>query len=83
VITRSRGSHYIGTSYIVIPHSGTVRITHAPLGPKVITSAQRHGELEFTGRRGMTGTLNLGDYTATLATGQVIHARAHPFPRQP
>lgn len=58
--------------YIVVPHSGAVEITRAPLGPEVVTSAQRHGELQFTSERGITGAVLVGEDTATLSTGEVI-----------
>ncbi len=44
-----------------IPGSGPVRITSAPLGHKVMTSAQRRGDLRFKGKNGVTGTLHLED----------------------
>jgi hypothetical protein len=78
VIERRRGQH-LRNRYIVVPDSGATKITHAPTGPKVITSAQHRGELKFTSRRGATGTVNLADDTATLSTGEVIHARDRPF----
>jgi hypothetical protein len=78
VITRIRGSHAAGREYVVIPDSGAVKITDAPLGPKVVTSAQT-GELQFKGKRGVTGTLNLADDTATLSTGAVIQPTDRPF----
>jgi hypothetical protein len=64
--------------YIVVPRSGAVKITDAPLGCEVITWAQRRGELEFKGRRGVTGTLNLRGETVTLSTGEVIESTASP-----
>jgi hypothetical protein len=56
-----------------VPQSGALKITDAPLGPEAATSAQR-GELEFTSKRGTTGTLDLSTDTVTLATGEVIKA---------
>ena len=80
VINRSRGETGGGyIRYIVIPDSGATRITHAPLGPTVVTSAQRHGELKFTSQRGVTGTVSLEDDTATLSTGEVIQATDRPY----
>jgi hypothetical protein len=80
VIARSRGETGGGyLRYIVIPGSGATRITHAPLGPTVVTSAQRHGELKFTSQRGVTGTVSLEDDTATLSTGEVIQATDRPY----
>jgi hypothetical protein len=46
--------------------AGPLKITRAPLGAAVETSAQRRGNLEFTGRRGITGTLHLKDDTVTI-----------------
>jgi hypothetical protein len=54
-----------------VPQSGALKITDAPLGPEVATSAQS-AELEFTSKRGTTGTLDLSTDTVTLATGEVI-----------
>jgi hypothetical protein len=56
-----------------VPDSGPLKITNAPLGPEVVTSAQR-AQLPFTSKRGITGTLNLSMDTITLSTGQVIQA---------
>jgi hypothetical protein len=82
VITRTQGEqHELPTSYIVLPGSGTTRITHAPLGPRVVTGAQRHGEFKFKSRRGIKGTISLSDDTATLSTGEVIQARNRPYPQ--
>lgn len=82
VITRTRGGyHQLPTHYIVVPGSGATRITQAPLGPKVVTSAQRDGKFKFTSRRGIKGTISLADDTATLSTGQVIQAGNKPYAR--
>jgi hypothetical protein len=82
VITRTKGEyHQLPTHYIVVPGSGATRITQAPLGPKVVTSAQRDGEFKFTSRRGINGTISLADDTATLSTGEVIQARNKPYAR--
>ncbi len=78
VINRIRGSHALDGLYIVIPDSGAVKITDAPLGPKVVTSAQQ-GELQFKSKRGLTGTVNLSDDTATLSTGAVIQPTKRPL----
>jgi hypothetical protein len=56
---------------IDVPDSGPLKITGAPLGPDVATSAQR-GQLEFTSKRGITGTLDLSTDAVTLATGQLF-----------
>jgi hypothetical protein len=49
-----------------VPHSGPVKITRAPLGRDVVTTAQRHGDLEFKGAKGVTGILHLKDDSITL-----------------
>jgi hypothetical protein len=54
-----------------VPGSGPLKITDAPLGPDAAISAQR-GELEFTSKSGITGTLDLSTDTITLSTGEVI-----------
>jgi hypothetical protein len=46
--------------------SGPVTIIKAPLGPKIVVSAQKHGDIEFKGKSGVTGTLHLKDDTVTL-----------------
>ncbi len=46
--------------------AGLLTITHAPLGPGVRRSAQRSGEIEFTSKNGVEGTLHLTDDTVTL-----------------
>lgn len=46
--------------------TGPLTITQAPLGAKVVTSAQRDGTLEFKGSSGVTGELHLADDTVTL-----------------
>jgi hypothetical protein len=66
------GSNPLGGGLIAVPGSGPLKITQAPLGPEVVTSAQRHGELRFTSKRGPSGTIDLSDSTATLSTGEVI-----------
>jgi hypothetical protein len=78
VIARVRGeSSHERDSYIVLPRTGAIRITHAPLGPGLVTSAQTQGHLGFRGKHGETGTLDLEDDTATLSNGEVIHASNH------
>lgn len=80
VISRSRGdSGRPQYSFIVLPDSGATRITHAPLGPKVVIGAQRQGELEFTSKRGVTGTVSLKDDDAILSTGEVIQGTDRPY----
>jgi hypothetical protein len=46
--------------------AGPLKITRAPLGAGIETSAQRRGNLEFTGKRGISGTLDLKDDSVTL-----------------
>jgi hypothetical protein len=67
-------SNKLGGGFIAVPDSGPLRITRAPRGPKVVSSAQRRGEIQFTSDRGTTGTIRLRDNTATLSTGEVIGA---------
>ena len=49
-----------------VPGAGTLRIVRAPEGGAVATSAQRNGELEFIGSRGVRGTLHLSDDSVTI-----------------
>jgi hypothetical protein len=49
-----------------VPHSGPVRITHAPTGARVEDSAQLHGRLRFTSKRDVSGTLRLRNDTVRL-----------------
>jgi hypothetical protein len=51
---------------ISVSGTGAVTITKAPLGRKIVDSAQKHGELEFKSKSGITGTLHLKDDTVTL-----------------
>jgi hypothetical protein len=53
-------------SAVDVPKSGALRITEAPLGRGVVTTAQRHGDLEFEGTKDVTGTLHLKDDSITL-----------------
>jgi hypothetical protein len=46
--------------------SGALRITKAPEGAKVETSAQQNGEIAFVGSRGVRGTLHLENDTVSL-----------------
>ncbi len=43
-----------------VPRKGALSIIHAPLGTNVETSAQ-HGDIDFRGSDGSTGTLDLTD----------------------
>jgi hypothetical protein len=56
------------TDFVKVPGAGPVTITKAPLGRKVVVSAQKHGDIEFTSKSGITGTLHLKDDTVTLNT---------------
>lgn len=53
-------------SHVDVPNSGALKITQAPLGRDVVTTAQRHGDLEFKGTNGVTGTLHLKDDSIAL-----------------
>ena len=53
--------------------SGPLRITRAPQGAAVETSAQRNGRLSFVGTRGVGGTLDLSDDTVTLKPARPRH----------
>jgi len=52
-----------------VKDSGRLRITKAPIGAGVEESAQRDGEIEFVGARGVRGTLHLSDDTVSLKEG--------------
>jgi hypothetical protein len=54
---------------VEVKDSGRLRITKAPIGAGVEESAQRDGEIEFVGARGVRGTLHLGDDTVSLKEG--------------
>jgi hypothetical protein len=69
-IFRQNFIHVTQTGGIVpVPHAGPLRITRAPLGRRVITSAQRRGVLWFVGRHGVHGKLHLPDDTVTITHG--------------
>jgi hypothetical protein len=51
---------------VYVHGSGPIKITTAPMGHEVVTSAQRHGKIQFTSVNGVTGTLHLSDDTVTL-----------------
>jgi hypothetical protein len=67
-------SKQLGGGLIAVPNGGQLKITQAPSGPAVETSAQRSGEIQFTSDRGVRGTIHLGDNSATLSNGEVIQA---------
>jgi len=46
--------------------AGALKITRAPLGRKVRSWAQRRGNLQFTSKNGIRGTLHLKDDTVSL-----------------
>jgi hypothetical protein len=54
------------TDRVEVPEAGAIKIIHVPLGRKVVTSAQKHGNIEFTSTNGVAGTLHLKDDTVTL-----------------
>jgi hypothetical protein len=53
-------------SKVDVPKSGPLKLTQAPLGRDVVTSAQRRGNLAFKGTEGVTGTLHLKDDSVAL-----------------
>jgi hypothetical protein len=59
------------TTLIKVLGAGPVRVERAPMGGEVEDSAQRKGKIEFSGGRGVGGTLDLSDDTVSLrpATG--------------
>jgi hypothetical protein len=64
-----RTSYYVArqrSDDVRVPDSGPVTITKAPLGRKIVDSAQKHGNIEFKSKNGITGTLHLSDDTVTL-----------------
>jgi hypothetical protein len=54
------------THDVRVQGAGPLKITKAPLGPKVVHWAQKHGNIEFNCKSGITGTLHLSDDTMTL-----------------
>jgi len=54
------------TDRIPVPQAGAIKITSAPLGRKVVASAQESGKIHFTSTNGVSGSLSLGDDTVTL-----------------
>jgi hypothetical protein len=61
------GTHRLVTTHDVrVQGAGPLKITKAPLGPKVVHWAQKHGNIEFNCKSGITGTLHLSDDTMTL-----------------
>lgn len=52
---------------VKVPGAGAIKITKAPLGRGAVqTWAQRRGNLQFVGKRGVRGTLHLRDDTVTI-----------------
>lgn len=51
---------------VKVAGAGPLKITRAPLGREVRTWAQRRGNLRFTSRNGITGTLHLKGDTVSL-----------------
>jgi hypothetical protein len=67
VIFRERERPFAQNVHVVdVRGSGTLRITGAPTGPRAPRSAQRRGKIEFTSKRGLTGTLDLRHDRVTL-----------------
>jgi hypothetical protein len=52
---------------VYVPGAGALKITKAPLGPKVVNWAQKRGNLQFTSKNGISGTLHLKDDTVSLS----------------
>jgi hypothetical protein len=64
-----RDNHLAAHQYardVRVVGAGPLRITKAPLGRSVIFWAQRRGNLQFAGRRGVRGTLHLADDSVTI-----------------
>jgi hypothetical protein len=56
------------TQHVVhVPGAGALKIVAAPIGKDVATWAQKRGNLQFAGNRGVRGTLHLRSDTVTLA----------------
>jgi hypothetical protein len=53
-------------SKVEVANSGAVKVTRAPLGRDVVTTAQRHGNLAFEGSKGVTGALHLKDDSISI-----------------
>jgi hypothetical protein len=51
---------------VKVPGTGALEIIKAPLGPKVEIWAQRRGNIHFTSKNGISGTLHLKDDSVTL-----------------
>jgi hypothetical protein len=54
------------TDIVRVPNAGRLTITKAPIGRGVVVSAQKGGEIQFTGAKGLRGTLHLSDDSVTL-----------------
>jgi hypothetical protein len=65
------------TDRIPVPQAGAIKITSAPLGRKVVSSAQKNGKIHFTSTNGVTGTLSLGDDTVTLDRPRTATSRGY------
>jgi hypothetical protein len=57
-----------------VPGTGPLRIVDAPSGRGIGRSAQRHGEIEFRGANGDTGTLHLENDTVTVTSSASAEA---------
>jgi hypothetical protein len=62
----STGRDLPGVGLVKVAGTGPLTITKAPFGRKVEVSAQRHGNLQFRGKNGVTRTLHLKDNSVTL-----------------
>jgi hypothetical protein len=55
------------TQHVVnVPGAGALRIVAAPTGGSVATWAQKRGNLQFVGKRGVRGTLHLSNDNVTI-----------------
>jgi len=54
---------------VKVQDAGPLRITKAPTGAGAVESAQRDGQIEFTGARGLRGTLDLSNDTIATEGG--------------
>jgi hypothetical protein len=64
---------------VVVPNTGAVTITKAPVGVEVETPAQAPNDIEFKSKSGVTGTLHLKEDTVTLNRA-ATHRRDRPVP---
>jgi hypothetical protein len=70
VVFREREQPFAQNVDVVdVPGAGALRIREAPTGSRVGHRAQRYGEIEFAGEKGVTGTLHLAHDRITLDPG--------------